>query len=143
MTEYVFASATSRRGAARTDVGGNISKLQLNPHQLMSQGCDSQAETTWREGDAAPACPARTAWTQAAQPVRCFCIMPLQHQPCKANRQPAVLAQEQAAAVQGHRSPPASARGSRSNTGHGGHLWLQCPSLYELLTVWPGDPRIL
>ena len=99
MTEYVFASATSRRGAAQTDEGGNIFKLQLNPHQLMSQGCDSQAETTWREGDAGPApatCPALTAWAQAAQPVHCFCITLLRHQPCKANRRPASCARMRA-----------------------------------------------
>lgn len=55
MTERVFTSATSRRGAARADVGGNVSKLQLNPHQLVSQGRDSQAKTPWRDGDGAPA----------------------------------------------------------------------------------------
>lgn len=55
MTVWVFVSATSGRGAVQTHVGGNIFKLQLNPQQLMSQGCDSQAETTWHEGQAAPA----------------------------------------------------------------------------------------
>lgn len=70
----------------------------------MSQDCDSQAETTWREREAAPvpaACPARAAWTQAAQSVNCFYITLVWHQRCKANWHPAALPREQGAAVWG------------------------------------------
>lgn len=79
----------------QTHVGGNIFKLQLNPQQLMSQGCDSQAETTWHEGHAAPALSACTAWIQAAH-----------IQPCQANQWAAVLLQEPAAAGQALQPQP-------------------------------------
>lgn len=132
MTEYAFASATSRRGAAQTDVGGNIFKLQLNPHQLVSQGCDSQAETTWREGDAAPAPAACPAWTQAVQPVLCSCITLLWHQPCKKNQQTAVFTREQAAAAWGTTAlqPRPGAPGAMQAVG--GNVSLQHPTPYEL-----------
>lgn len=90
----------------QTDVGGNIFKLQLNPQQLMSQGCDSQAETTWHEGHAAPA-PA--ACPECLQRLHSGCAH-LQ-QPCQASQWAAVLLQEPAAAVWALQ-PPASARGA-------------------------------
>lgn len=104
MTLRLFVSATSGRGAVQTDVGGNIFKLQLNPQQLMSQGCDSQAETTWHEGHAAPAPSACSACIGAAHscPPRSSPALP---------GQPAVLLQEPAAAVQALQ-PPATARGT-------------------------------
>lgn len=69
----------------QTDVGGNIFKLQLNPQQLMSQGCDSQAETTWREWHEAPALSACPACRQCR----------LHTSACPAPALPAVLLQEQ------------------------------------------------
>lgn len=101
----------------RTDVGGNIFKLQLNPHQLMSQGCDSQAETTWREGGCSSCpsclpCPHRLDTSRAAGAL-------LSHPPKALQGQPA-LAREQTAEDQGYRGPPTSAKGSTAMQAGGG-----------------------
>lgn len=50
MAKNAFASATSRRGAAQTDVGGCIFKLQLNLHRLMSQAVSHRHRQHGMEG---------------------------------------------------------------------------------------------
>lgn len=100
----------------------------------MSQGRDSPADTTWREGDAAPApaaCPDRSDGAQAAQPARCFGTMLLRHQPLRWPTSSQLRSQGDNLLRSGGTPVLQPRPGAPTATQAVGDMLLQCLTLYE------------